>query len=176
MADLILDILILDTHDVKTLGIGDISTYPIGVTIVNPSIQITPPSALKVTLPFTAKNLTIYNSNTLGITCSETDCDSIDLPDGIYQIKYTITPADTRFVEKSFLRTEQIQRDLGIAFLSTGINQCGGKAGKIKKEQLDDIMNLIQGAIADSNNCNAISAMNKYVLASSLLQNFNKNC
>jgi hypothetical protein len=172
-----LDILVLDTHNPKTLGIGDISFYPQGLPIINPSIQITPPSFNRITLPYTAKNLTIYDSNILGITCGDSsiDCDSIDLPDGIWQIKYTITPATERYVSKSFLRTEKIQQEWGEAFLSTDINKGSSKSKELKKAELDDAWALIQGAVADANNGNDVEAMNKYRLASSMLKVFNKN-
>lgn len=170
-----LDLLILDTHNTKTLGVGDISFYPQGIQIVNPSIQITPPSYPKVTLAYAAKNLTIYNSNTLGITCSDEECAMVDLPDGVWKIKYTITPANERLVEKSFLRTEKIQQQWGIAFLSSEIKGCDTRINQQQKDELDTIWDLIQGAIASANQCNDISAMNKYRLAESFLKKFTKN-
>lgn len=169
-----LDLLIIDTHDPLTLGVGDISFYPQGLSILSPTIEITPPGWNKVTLPFTAKNLTIYNSNLLGITCSDVECGYSDLPDGIWKIKYSITPANERFVEKSFYRTEAIQRNWATSFLYTDVNKCDGKAKLLQKQTLDEIWSLIQGAIADANECNDMAANNKYQLASSMLKNYNK--
>lgn len=167
-----LNILPIDTHDVRTLGLADISFYPQSVAIVNPTIQITPPGYNKLTIAFTAKNVTIYNSTILEISCD--DEIMIDLPDGIWKVKYTITPADTYFVEKSFLRTEKIQQLWGDAFLCLNAS-CSDHAKKLMQEELEDIWFLIQGAIADANQCNDMEAMNKYRLAMSMLNSFNCN-
>jgi hypothetical protein len=171
-----LDLLVVDTHNPQTLGIADTSFYPLGLQIITPSIQITPPSYPKITLPFASQNLTIYNSNILGITCIGGDCNgTVDLPDGIWKLKYTIAPANERLVEKSFMRTEKIQQQWGIAFLSAEIKGCDSRLNQQQKDELDTIFDLIQGAIASANQCNDISAMNKYRLAQSLLNKFIKN-
>lgn len=172
-----LNLLIIDTHNPKTLGIGDISFYPQGVSVINPSIQITPPTFKRVTIPFAYKNLTIYDSSSLEITCADStiDCDNIDLPDGIWKIKYTITPADTYFIDKSFLRTEKIQQTWAEAFLSTDIENGNSKLKELRKAELDDAWALIQGAVADANTGNDLEAMNKYRLADRMLKVFNKN-
>jgi len=171
-----LNLLILETQEVELLGIGDTSWYPDNFQIITPTIQITPPSYPKITLPFTSKNLTIYNSTTLGISCTEPDpeCGQIDLPDGIWKVKYTIAPADKYFVEKSFIRTMAIERQLGEGFLATDISNCTGTIKNQDKHALDRIIHLINGAIADANLCNDIAAMNKLRLAQSMLDNFLK--
>lgn len=169
-----LDILPLDTHNVQTLGLADISYYPMGLGIVSPSIEITPPSYTKVTLPFAHKSVTIYNSNILGLTCTDDDCDLIDLPDGVWKIKYTIAPAYENFVEKTFMRTEKIQQLWGEAFLGADLF-CKQRPPERVKEELDDIWYLIQGAIADANECNDKAAMDKYRLALQMLKHFSKN-
>jgi len=168
-----LDILPVDTHNINTLGLADISFYPVGVSVVNPSIEITPPSFESITRPFAAKMLTIFNSNQLGITC-EDGSQLEELPDGIWKLKYTITPANLYFVEKSFIRTEKIQRDWGEAFLSLELG-CSRVGNDRRKRELDDAWSLIQGAIADANECNDIAAMKKYKLAAVMLKNF-KSC
>lgn len=166
-----LEILPLDTHNVQTLGLADISFYPQGLGVVSPTIQITPPSYNQVTIPFAYKTVTIYNSNILGLTCTDEDCDLIDLPDGIWKLKYSIAPAYQNFVERTFMRTEKIQQLWGNALLSLSLD-CVKDNGK---QDLMDAWFLIQGAIADANECNEVEAMNKYRLAMSIIQVFNKN-
>lgn len=166
----ILDIMILDTHDPKTLGIGDISEYPDNFLPVNPSIEIVPPSFPRVVIPFPYRGFSIFNSINLNISCNTGDI--TELPDGIWSVKYTISPANENFVQKSFLRTEVLMTKFGTALLTTDIKECN----EFIKDQDMDILNqiwyIINGAIADANNCNEISAMNKYRYADKLLNNF----
>jgi hypothetical protein len=176
MAKAKLDLEIQDLHNIELLGIGDISSYPTNFSIISPSIQITPPGYTKITLPFTPRTMTVYNSTIVGITCTdaEDDCGLVPLPDGIWKIKYTIAPSNEYFVEKSFIRTYSIERQLGNAFLCVDLNTCDAKIKLNDKYQLDRIQFLIQGAIADAALCNDIEAMNKYRLAESMLKNFLK--
>lgn len=169
-----LDILPLDTHNVQTLGLADISYYPQGLGVVSPTIEIFPPTYNKVVQPFAYRSVTIYNSNILGLTCTDEDCDLIDLPDGVWKVKYSIAPAYENFVEKTFMRTEKIQQLWGEAFLSVDLF-CKQRPPEALKAELDDIWYLIQGAIADANECNEIAAMNKYRLAMSMLKAFKQN-
>jgi len=169
-----LDILPIDTHDVYTLGLADISHYAQGITIVDPTLQIWPPGYDKVTIPFTAKNVTIYNSNLLGLSCADEDCGLVPLPDGIWKIKYSISPHFQYVVDKTFIRTVKIEQIWGEAFLSVDLF-CNSRVDAKSKAELDEVWFLIQGAIAEANRCNDSEAMNKYRLAMSMLKVFKKN-
>jgi hypothetical protein len=169
-----LNLLIIDTHDPRTLGVGDLSFYPMGMQIVSPTIQITPPAFQRITLPYTAKQATFYNSNTLGLTNSDDDSQLVDLPDGVWKIKYSISPANTNFVEKSFLRSDYIQAKFAKALLTTDISSCDSSIKDADKLLLDEVWYYIQGAIADANTCNDTAAMDKYRIANKVLDRFLK--
>lgn len=166
----ILNILILDTHDLQTLGIGDISFYPVDFLPVNPSISITPPSFPRVTLPFPSRSFGIFNSENLNITCNTGEL--TDLPDGIWTVSFSIAPANENFVEKSFLRTEALMVKFGTALLTTDLKQCNEYIKGEDMDKLDQIWYIINGAIADGNNCNGTAAMEKYRYADKLLNEF----
>jgi hypothetical protein len=166
------DIIILDTHNLKTIGVGDISYYPSSFTILNPTLEITPPEFPKVNIVVTAKGFTLLNSNDLQISCVTQDCDVVALPDGIWKIKYTFTPADTYKVEKTWLRADNLMSDFEKAFLSLDLSDCAAEVKTDDKNKLDNIWYFIQAAIAMANRGNLSRAMNTYRIASRQLSNY----
>lgn len=164
MAKTALDINIVKTHNIRTIGIADTSVY--ATSIINgPVIEITPPGFKKVALDFTVKSVNIFNSNSLKITnaCSEQDLSP--LPDGIWKIKYSITPALDNYVEKSFMRTDYIRCMYDRAFLGIDMSNCVGCTSDLihtKKNELQEIRLLIDGAVASANDCDEDGAMYKY--------------
>lgn len=159
-----LDLLVVDTHSQYTLGLADISSYSEGFSIINPTIEIEPPGFNRVVQPFSSKSISLYTSDILGLTCGE---GISPLNDGVWQVKYSISPAHEYFVEKSFLRTELIQIKFAKAFIQADTY-------KKEKDTIDYIWALIQGAIASSNKCDNKGAMQKYNLADTILTNYLK--
>ena len=114
---------IIDTHDMKTLGVIDTSWYNPDIIIETPTIEITPPGYKYSASPFFMhKALNVYNSNGFGITKASCEEELIDLPDGLWKIKYSICPNDKLFVEKFFLRTDRIQCRYTQAFLNLDLS------------------------------------------------------
>jgi hypothetical protein len=101
---------IIDTHDFKTLGIVDTSWYNPDITIETPTIEIQAPGYVYSASPFfMVKALNVYNSNGLGITKASCEEELVDLPDGLWKIKYSICPNDKLFIEKFFLKTDKFR-------------------------------------------------------------------
>ena len=171
----VLNLLILDTHDMKTLGVADYSQYPTGFSIVNPSLEIIPPSFPVSTKNFSANSLNLYNSNDVGITCVTDDCFLTELPDGYWQVKYSIAPAQTYSVTKSFMRTQCLQRTLEEAFLSLDLDQCDLGVKDQDMRLLDEINYYLQTSIAAGNQCNPKLALETYKIADRMLTNFLKS-
>lgn len=177
MAEPKLNLLFPETHDAKSLLIADTSLYPSPFSIVNPTIEITPPGFNVVTLSFTAQGFTVYNSMSLEITCSDLDCETIDLPDGIYYVKYSITPAYRYFVNKSFLRVNKLQEKFDKVYLKLDFMQCDEAIKQEDKKILDTIQMYINGAIAAANNCLDVLAMKLYNTAKQYIDDFvNHRC
>lgn len=170
----ILDIIIPDVHSPLLLGIGDISYYPTGFSIVNPSIEITAPNSERITLPFTAQNFAVFNSNDLKLTCDVDPCDLLPLPDGIWEVKYSIAPSTTYCVTKKFLRVFNLLRRFEIAFMNVELMECSQQVKKQNHDVLDQIEYYIQGAIATANDCNYTKAMDLYREADKMLNLFLK--
>ena len=106
MAALNLDILVIPTYNVLTLGVADISTYPVSPIITSPTIEITVPGFGKMTLPFIPNDFNVFTSLTLGITSVGQPL--LPLPDGVYYLRYSVTPSYINYVERTIIRVEQL--------------------------------------------------------------------
>jgi hypothetical protein len=168
----ILDFVVVDTHNTLTLGLADTSFYPTNFNVINPTFEITPPSFPKVAVTFTKGTLTVFNSNTLNITCVDTVSQLTDLPDGIWSVKQTIAPPITYHLERTFIRTVKLEQKFGRAFLKTDLVQCNQDVKTENMKVLDEVWFYIQAAIAAANQCNNLLAMNLYQLANTMIDNF----
>jgi hypothetical protein len=165
---------IIDTHDFKTLGIVDTSWYNPDITIETPTIEILPPGYKSAVSPFfMPRSLNIFNSNGVGITKATCEDELIDLPDGLWKIKYSICPNDKLFIEKFFLKTDKLQCRYAQAFLNLDFNL--NSDDRSRRDALDEIETFITGAIAAANDQNAKLASDLYKKASKMLDNFG-NC
>jgi hypothetical protein len=175
MADLNLDILVIPTYNTKTLAIADISTYPDSPPVQAPTIEITIPGFGLVSIPFVPTEFNVFNSGTLEITGVGEDLTPI--PDGLYTLTYSVTPAYENYVTKTIMRVDQLQERFDEAFMKLDMMECDMAIKKQSKVELSSIYFLISGSIAAANNC-AIDAANKlYLQASKQLTNFTKrNC
>lgn len=169
-----LDLAYLDTHRADSFAIADISRYPTGFNQVNPTIEITVPGFSPKSIVFVPSSIQVYTSNTLGITCD--DCPTSNLPDGIYKVKYTLTPAYQYYVEKSFIRTNIIYSKLDEYFLKLDFMQCNQAIKEEDKKALDTIEFYIEGAVAAANKCLDTKAMELYNLANDMLKHLSKKC
>lgn len=167
---------IIDTHDFKTLGIVDTSWYNPDITIETPTIEILPPGYANAVSPFfMVKALNVYNSNGMGITKASCEEELVDLPDGLWKIKYSICPNDKLFIEKFFLKTDKIQCKYSHAFLNLDLENTSSEIEKTKRKNLELIELYITGAISAANNQNAKLASDLYKKADNLLNKFD-NC
>lgn len=175
MADLKLDILVLPTYNVLTLGIADASTYPDDPPlVVAPTIEITVPNFGVAILPFVVNDFNLFNSASLGIT--EAGIDQ-PLPDGIYKLRYSIAPAYVNYVDKTIMRTERIQEKFDRAFLQLDLIECDRAIKTQSSVTLNTINFFIQGSIAAANNCAEYESNKLYTQANNMLDGFLKsNC
>jgi hypothetical protein len=173
MADLKLDILVIPTYNVLSLGVMDASTYPTDPPDVeSPSIKITVPGFGDTILPFDVNAFNLYTTANLGIT--EVGSEQ-PLPDGIYRLLYTVAPAYLNYVERTIMRTEKIQEKFDRAFLQLDLMECDGAIKTQSTVTLNAINFFIQGAIAAGNNCAEYEANKLYTQADNMLNNFLRN-
>ena len=174
MPDLKLDILVIPTYNTLTLGIADASTYPTNPpSVSSPTIEITVPGFGLVSLPFSVNDFNIFTSVSLGL--SPIGEPAIPLPDGVYKLKYSVTPAYENFVEKTIIRVEVLQEKFDEAFMKLDMMECDRAIKTQQKVDLNTVYFFIQGAIAAANNCAVAEANKLYNQANMMLNNFIKN-
>jgi hypothetical protein len=175
MANLQLDILVVPTYSVFTLGVTDASVYPTNPPVVSaPSIEIDIPGFGTKILPFVPNETNVFTSSNLGIT--EVGCNQ-PLPDGVYRLRYSVAPAYANYVEKTILRVDRLQEKFDNAFLQLNMMECDRALKTQSSVQLNTINFFIQGAIAAANNCAEYESNTLYAQADNMLNNFLKsNC
>jgi hypothetical protein len=96
------------TNNPRVFRMFDTSIYSEDIPIKCPVIQITPPGFNQATNIETLPNFNlVLNGCTLGIQTQGCGTTSEIIPDGIYIVKYSVSPADKVFVEYHHLRTTQ---------------------------------------------------------------------
>lgn len=174
MPTLNLDILVIPTYNALTLGVADASTYPTNPPVVNsPTIEIDIPTIGNVVLPFLVEDFNIFTSSTLGLTPVGDPLTT--LPDGVYTLKYSVSPAYENFVIKNIMRTELIQQKFDEAFMKLDMMECDRAIKTQQKVNLDTIQYFIQGAISAANKCATAEANKLYTKANYMLNSFIKN-
>lgn len=171
----VLDLLYLESHSSKSMVIADISRYPDSFNISTPTIEITPPGFPSVTLEFVARGMQVYTAEVLEIACPDDDCFTIALPDGVYNVKYSIYPAYLYNVEKNFFRVNLLLEKFDSAYLKLDILQCDLALKEEQKKLLDRVWSYINGAIASANKCAFKQATELYKRAHKLLDDFINN-
>lgn len=177
MATPILQLMEIDTYDVTTFGLADISFYPPSFTVSNATLEITPPGYPKVTLEFNDHNVNIFRAQDLKIVCDDS---CVPLPDGIYTFTYSVFPNATYSITKNFLRVKHIVCKLRKVFLALE-NECRCPVWYLEdtKKKLSTIKLLIEGAISAANNNDQVTSFQLYRKADDMLDNIikcNKNC
>lgn len=169
-----LNITLAETYNQYYLNIKDISEYDVDWNITQSTCEITPPGFPKVNVPFTAKAENFYKASQLNIGCDEQD-DCITIPDGIYTVKFSIHPNAKYFVEKSFMRVNNIRCEYGEAFLKVDFTSTCNKEQKAKdKGYLSSVRMLIEGSMAATNDGDCDKAYKWYNKAKQMLTNFHK--
>jgi hypothetical protein len=173
MANLQLDILIIPTYSVLTIGVADASVYPTNPPVVSsPSIEIQIPGFGTKILPFVPNEINVFTSSNLEIT--DIGCNQ-PLPDGVYRIKYSVAPAYANYVEKTILRVEKLQEKFDNAFLKLNMMECDRAIKTQSSVDLNTINFFIQGAIAAANNCSEYESNKLYAQADNMLNSFLKS-
>jgi len=176
MANLILKIVVLDTHDVQSINVADATPYQtIPPVVSNPTLLATPPGFPPISIvPFKVGTNNILTSDMLGIT----ESGMINpLPDGIYQFTYSIDPSSVSYDTISIMRVDRLQAKFDKVFMTLDMMECDSAIKTQAKVNLNTVYLLIQGSIAAANECAIIESNTLYDKASYMLDNMiKKNC
>lgn len=169
-----LKLLYIDTRDITSFGIADVSCYPDNYNVVNPTLEITPPGYPTRNVGMYAKSANIYYADDLGVG----DSNTVSLPDGIYTVKFTIGSMQNLSIQKSFLRIELLKCKYYNVFESIDLQcNCNKETIRVEKEKLRKAKLLIEGAVAAANKQDFTSAYQLYKKAEYILTKLiNCNC
>lgn len=168
MSEVTLDIDIIDTYNSKTLTVVDISQYPTGLQVKSPRLQVTLPGYENpVILQLSPRQINVYNSHNLKLS-AEHSC-IVELPDGIYKLKFSIYPHYKNKIEKNIIRVNNLVEKFYSAFINKELSGCC----HMDDSYLNEVEYYIQGAIATAGLCNDLEAMNLYNRANSMLEKIN---
>ena len=155
----ILSLSCLDWRSNDSIVIADTSTYTVLPAGGLYTFNVTPPGYPLINIPtFVPGVVNVFKCVDLGITCSDTGC--TPLPDGIYDISYTVQPPAVLNLppvssEFKFIKIDTIKCKYQHAFLQVDL-QCGCHDPKYSTymSELRMIKVYIDGSVAECNNSN----------------------
>lgn len=179
MARHVLNLEAPDTLNCTILRVEDTSIYTDSINIECPILEITLPGfkspvqlgEAEITHGFML-NLTACD---LGVQTSGCGTDYDNLPDGIYIIKYSVSPNDSVYVEYNHLRVSKLLSNYKNILCELDLADCDpGKEKEDKLKQLRLINQYIDAAKAKVEICHEPKkGMELYTYAKKLLSKFN---
>lgn len=163
------------SNNVKVFRISDVSTYAEGLGTDCGTLQITPPGfSQPTTIEVLPHFNLVLNGCTLGV--QQTGCGSYqyNLPDGIYWIRYSVSPNDKVYVEYNHLRMTQTLNKYFNALCTLELAAC--EPDPDVKEQLKElsmIKSFLDAAVAKVEYCQELhEGMDLFLYAQKRLQKF----
>jgi len=152
----LLSLEIINGSTPEVLTILDTSTYADGMTVSCPELLITAPGFTRPSLINVTEGFKLP-LNACALELQSTGCMSNRevLPDGIYNIRYSIAPNDKVYVEYNTLRVTSLMNEYYERLCSMNMGTCEptpeGKAAII---EMNNIKVLIDAAVAKVEYCN----------------------
>lgn len=111
---------VTDAADPKYLMVADLSKY-LHLATAPAIVEITIPGAsTPLVFKWIKNQINVFNSNNLGLSCLNSECDYLDLPDGIWCITVKASP-DTFRQTKFYLKTDLLRLELDEIYVQNGI-------------------------------------------------------
>ncbi len=180
MSQHILSLDIPTTTNPKTFRIVDTSEYIPGITPTNCFVQILPPASTTARQYAVQPGFNlIVNASNLRIARAKKASDLVDLPDGIYTIKYSVTPNDKNYVEYYYLHNAgQYQRYIAlICDLYSKRKFIPYKEFATRRNELWKVGKVIKDAKSLVEDCGKDrDGLNLYREATELLDSYQTNC
>jgi len=167
--------------DCKVLKISDISQYDSSGDITNVTIKIIIPGLdTEFYPPFSIKSDNYYSSNTFRLTTQGCGDGLSVLPDGLYDITYSICPNESMFTRIKHLRT-CVTKSRIMAYLAPLLaSNCndvvrdgyGSDITNKRKEQLKELLLILDGAVQDAKTFKYNEAVNKINYVNTILNTY----
>lgn len=163
--------------DCKVLKITDISQYDANLPIEDPTIKIIIPGvSCEFFPPFAIRSDNYYGAKTFGLAQES----SVPLPDGLYDITYSVCPNETIFTKVRHLRVCQTRARI-YGYLSPLLTNCNnamvkdGYGADITNKRIVDLkglLTILEGAQQDAKNFKYNDALNKVNYINSILNTY----
>jgi hypothetical protein len=165
---------VADTNNVNIIKIFDTSLYSSELGVDCPLLQVTAPG---FTLP---ANISVSSNFNITLSACDlgiqlTNCNTpAPLPDGVYIIRYSVSPNDKVFVEYTYLRVTVLLEEYNKQLCQLELSSCEPQADvKESLKELRLIKSFIDAAKAKVEYCNDTNAgMNLYKYAKSRLDKY----
>ena len=174
----------LETSNPRIFKISDVSVYNSLLAATCPELLITVPG-FQYSASIDPSELTqgfnlVLTACKLGIQIQNCDSKNEDIPDGIYAIKYSISPNEFVYVEYNYFRTTQLNNRLQKVRCDLDANTCYKDEEQQQKFlKIREVSDYIAAAKASLEDCHhdVKKATSFYNLAKSLLEKLDcKNC
>lgn len=172
----VLSLEIPDTLNTKLLRIIDMSDYNENMPVKCPRLEVTPPGfsySIKFQELEPGFNLNLTTCN-LGLQTYDCDSNRLDLTDGIYVIRYSVSPNDTVYCEYNYLKVSSLLSRYRCILCSLPLD--GSEPDDEMKEKLNLLSQInmyIQAAKVKAEDCGEPKkAMELYTYAQKLLNKF----
>lgn len=180
MSQHILSLDIPATTNPKTFRIVDTSEYISTIPATNCFVQILSPGSTTVRQYAVQPGFNIIvNASNLRIIRAKKESDLVDLPDGIYTVKYSVNPNDKNFVEYYYLHNAgQYQRYIAlICDLYSKKEIISYKEFASRRNELWKIGKIIKDAKALVEECGKDNdGLKLYRECTELLNSYQMNC
>ena len=168
-----------DTNNCSVFRVTDTSIYDDHITITCGRLEITAPGYNQPVVIDTAKGFNyILNGCTLGLQTSGCGSVSERLPDGIYTIRYSVSPNDKVFVQYHYLRVCMTLNKYFNELCKLELAACEPQPDvKADLDELRLIKSFIDAAKAKVEQCDDLQqGMDLFVYAQKRLQKYSNNC
>lgn len=176
MANHILSLEVPPVLNTCILRIVDTSVYNDIVPVTCPTLNVTLPGFTYSTqLVFTPESSITLTACDLQIQSSQCDETLLDLPDGIYVIKYSVSPNDTVYVEYNHMRISKALNKYRSLLCELDLANCEPSKKVLDKlEQLRKIKMYLEASVAKVETCHTPQkGMSLYNYAVSLMDKLN---
>lgn len=175
----ILSVDVIPTNNPQILHLFDTSSYVDALGISCGRLEITLPGFRYARLIEPVKNFNI-SINAIALEIVDVQCNLLpNLLDGVYHIKYSISPNDFVFTEFDYLRTTSFEIDIFKARCALDMTATTATEDtKQKLQQLRSIEDYLKASIASVNICgeDPTKGMTLFLYAKKLLERYTATC
>ena len=169
---------IQQSNNCSLFRVADTSIYSPDLEVTCPILQILPPGFNEpVSISVTAEFNILVTACVLGIQKSNCGTEAVTLPDGVYDIRYSVSPNDKVFVQYHYLRNCQVLNAYYLELCKLELAACEPEADvKDQLEELRLIKSYLDAAKAKVEHCNDImQGMQLFIYAKNRLEKFGRD-